>query len=173
MPEAAARLYGVAEGLPDGFGLAVFDAFRPPALQAELFDVYYGPGATTPPGYISTPSADASLPAPHTTGGTVDLTLTYRGHPLALGTAFDAMVPDAHPLAFEDRPGPVRDLRRLLHHRMVEAGFVGDSLEWWHYEYGTCRWGRVLDEEPRFGPAAYPSGLPHSDGTMAKHSPRR
>jgi D-alanyl-D-alanine dipeptidase len=87
----------------------------------------------------------------------VDLTLTARGAPLALGTDFDHFGPESAVDAFETLAAQVRDLRRMLYWAMVEAGFAPYSLEWWHFEYGTRRWGANTGREPRFG-AAFPAG---------------
>ncbi|MGI9604990.1 MAG: hypothetical protein ACR2P0_02505, partial [Acidimicrobiales bacterium] len=78
------RLVAVAESLPPRWGLAVFDGWRPIELQQELFDA-----ATEYPGLMAPPSSDPSTPPPHLTGGAVDLTLTFDGTPLALGSGFD------------------------------------------------------------------------------------
>jgi zinc D-Ala-D-Ala dipeptidase len=151
--EAAERLYAAADCLPGRFGFAVFDAWRPLALQAELFDVAYAdPGL--PPGYISFPTDDPTVPPPHLTGGTVDLTLTFDGIPLALGTDFDDFTADAATDAFEGRPGTVRALRRMLYRSMHDVGFVVLDCEWWHFEYGTPRWAAILGNEPFYGPAS-------------------
>jgi D-alanyl-D-alanine dipeptidase len=157
--EAARRLSVAADALPDGFGLAVFDAWRPLALQAELYDAVYADDRV-PPGFVSEPEPDPRFPPPHLTGGTVDLTLTWRSVPLSLGTAFDDFTDDARTDRFEASPGPVRDLRRLLVHTMAGAGFVVLDLEWWHFEFGTPRWAALRGVEPRYGPAGLPTLLP-------------
>lgn len=152
----AARLVRVSSALPDGFGLAVFDAWRPLALQEEIYEATYGPGAFEPglaPGYVSEPVDDPSRPPPHLTGGTVDLTLTFHGEPLALGTAFDAFTPRAHADALESEAGTERELRRLLYWAMRAEDFVVYTNEWWHFEYGTRRWAAILGRDPQYGPA--------------------
>ncbi len=146
------RLHRVTTSLPDGFGLAVFDAWRPLELQAELHAAAYGDDRL-PPGFIAEPVAEPSRPPAHLTGGAVDLTLTWRGAPLALGTGFDDFSPAAHALAEESRPGPVRDLRRLLTAAMRSEGFIVLDLEWWHFEWGTRRWAAIRGESTRYGPA--------------------
>lgn len=155
--EATDRLARVAGMLPDGFGLAVFDAWRPLALQAELYEAVYADDRV-PPGFVSEPESDPRFPPPHLTGGTVDLTLTWRSVPLSLGTAFDDFTDDARTDRFEDAPGAVRDLRRLLVHAMSRAGFVVLDLEWWHFEYGTRRWAALRGGDPRYGAAGPPAG---------------
>jgi D-alanyl-D-alanine dipeptidase len=148
-------LVSVAGGLPAGFGLAIFDAWRPPALQAELYEAAYAdPGL--PAGFVAPPSDDPTRPPPHLTGGAVDLTLTWEGRPLALGTGFDDFTPTAHTGAFEHIPGPVRGLRRLLYWTMRAAGFVVLDCEWWHFEFGTRRWAAITGGSPRYGATSSP-----------------
>lgn len=152
--EVARRLAGVAAGLPEPFGLAVLDGWRPLELQRQIYHAAYQ-DRTLPPGFVSEPSTDPQTP-PHLTGGAVDVTLTYRRRPLALGTLFDAFTPQAASAAFETTPGVVRELRRLLTVRMLGAGFTGYQQEWWHFECGTRRWAAVRGERPRYGPASPP-----------------
>ena len=40
-PDVAERLYVVANSLPDGFGLAIWDAWRDFRLQEALYHAYY------------------------------------------------------------------------------------------------------------------------------------
>lgn len=153
--EALDRLGYVAEGLPDRLGLAVFDAWRPLPLQAELYEAAYDePGL--PAGYVAEPIADPRTPPPHLTGGTVDLTLTLDGTPLALGTGFDDFTDRAAARSLEDEPGAARELRRVLYHHMRRGGFVVLHCEWWHFEFGTRRWAAITGGQPLYGPAAPP-----------------
>ncbi len=152
-PEAFERLVLAAESLPDPFGLAVWDAWRDPRLQAVLHERVYRDG-DLPPGFVAPPDPDPRRCPPHASGGTVDLTLTWSGHPLALGTGFDAFVPEAASAALEpDGPRLARDLRRLLGAAMSGAGFVAHPQEWWHWEYGTRYWAAVVGTPVRFGHA--------------------
>ena len=149
------RLIDVAIGLPRPLGLAVLDGWRPLELQRQIYRAAYQ-DPTLSPGFVSEPSADPRTPPPHLTGGAVDVTLTYRRRPLALGTLFDTFTAQAATAAFEGSPGVVRELRRLLVRRMLDAGFAGYAQEWWHFEFGTRRWAAVRGERPRYGPAAPP-----------------
>ena len=151
----AQRLYAVADALPDGFGLAAFDAYRPLDLQAELFDAAYA-DPTLPPGFVSEPVADPDAPPPHLTGGTVDLTLVYDHQALALGGGYDDFTGRAHAAALEAEPGAARELRRLLYWSMRAEGFVVLDCEWWHFEHGTRRWAAITGGSPRYGPAPPP-----------------
>ena len=149
--DVAERLYVVANSLPDGFGLAIWDAWRDFRLQEALYHAYYDqPGLQ--PGFVSEPDPDAGRCPPHASGGTLDLTLTWKNQPLHLGTAFDAFVPAAAAMALEpDGPTLERNLRRLLAKVMSDAGFVVLHTEWWHWEYGTRLWAAINDEPVRYG----------------------
>jgi len=150
-PGAANALYRAADDLPKEFGLAVWDAWRDPQLQAVLHDTVYQ-DSTLAPGFVTRPDPDPARCPPHASGGTVDLTLTWRGVPLSLGTSFDAFVPAAAAAAFEpDGPRRDRDLRRRLAAAMGGAGFVVHPQEWWHWEYGTRFWAAVTGEPVRYG----------------------
>jgi zinc D-Ala-D-Ala dipeptidase len=132
----ADRLAVVEAGLPDGFGLAIFDGWRSEETIRALYAHFYGPGSTLEPGYLADPNAGDD--PPHLTGGAVDLTLTWDGNPLSLGTPFDEFTPRAHLRALEaapdDSPDALdRDLRRLLCAAMTDAGLAPYSEEWWHY----------------------------------------
>ena len=144
------RLSAAAQSLPLGFGLAVLDAWRPLELQRQLYEDVYGPGSRLPPGFVSAPSSDPDAPPPHLTGGALDLTLSWNGEPLALGSGFDEFGDQAHTDAFERMPGTVRELRRLLYWTMRTHGFVVLAYEWWHFEYGTRLWAGLCGEAPRY-----------------------
>ena len=94
-----------------------------------------------------------TVTTPRWTAERIFNTLTWRGAPLALGTGCDDFSPAAHALAEESRPGPVRDLRRLLTAAMRSEGFIVLDLEWWHFEWGTRRWAAIRGESTRYGPA--------------------
>jgi zinc D-Ala-D-Ala dipeptidase len=148
----AERVARVAENLPTGFGLAVLDAWRPLSLQAEIYDAAYA-DSSLPEGFVSQPSSDPATPPPHLTGGCLDVTLTWQGRPLALGSAFDDFTDEARADAYEGTPGRVRQLRRLLYWAMRDQDFIVIDCEWWHYEIGTRRWGAITDNTPFYGAA--------------------
>jgi D-alanyl-D-alanine dipeptidase len=153
------RLCTAAESLPDGFGLAVLDAWRPLELQVELYAAATA-DPLVPPELIAAPSADPRTPPSHLTGGAVDCTLTIDGVPLALGTGFDDLTPLAHVSGIETTPGLERELRRLLYWTMREQGFVVFHAEWWHFEFGTRRWAAITGGVARYGPTAPPTSHP-------------
>ena len=152
---ALRRLEAAAMSLPDAFGLAVLDAWRPLALQEAIYNAAYT-DSSLPEGFVSAPDHDPRTP-PHLTGGTVDVTLTWNNYPLALGTNFDDFTEDAHSDAYEATPGRTRQLRRLLYHTMYLQGFVVIDCEWWHYEIGTRRWAALTGQPAWYGPARLPT----------------
>lgn len=156
---AAQRLIAAAHSLPDGFGLAVWDGWRDPLLQSALYDAAYS-DPDLPVGFVNAPRSDPATPPPHATGGTVDVTLTWKNIALSLGTGFDDFVPLARARSLEaaeegTAQAQARDLRRLLRSVMTGAGFVQLASEWWHFEYGTRLWAAVNSTIP-----LYPAGHP-------------
>lgn len=149
-PAVAEKVVLAALSLPAGFGLAVLDAWRPLEVQEELYARAYK-DPTLPAGFVSFPSSDPNEPPPHLTGAALDVTLTFEGRMLALGTDFDAFEPASRPDFFETSPGPTRSLRRMLYHAMHSQWFVQDAMEWWHFEYGTRRWSAHTDEPTLYG----------------------
>ncbi len=144
------RLVSAVESLPTRWGVAVFDAWRPLALQQELYSVAIA-DPTIPRGLFSEPSTDPATPPPHLSGGAVDLTLTVDGVALALGTGFDDTTDLARAAQLESQPGAARETRRMLYHLMHEAGFIVFRDEWWHFEFGTIRWSAITGQPPLYG----------------------
>ena len=166
----AARLAAVADGLPDGRSLVVWDAYRPIATQAALYNAYldeltmvhydWPAGALEEAAarYVTAPSRALHSPPPHLTGGAVDVTLADAdGSPLDLGTAFDAFVPEAGARALEEVPGEARELRRELFWAMSAQGFTAYHEEWWHFDHGDQFWG-LATNRPAIYAAATPPG---------------
>lgn len=141
--DVAERLLLAERLLPGGFSLVVLDAWRSPDEQQALVR-FYGEGAAED-GFVAPVSDDGCRP-PHTTGGTVDLTLSWLDQPLALGTDFDSFDPEAAVHAFE-APGAdarVRLLRRGFAYAMSTAGFVPYDKEWWHWSHGDDVWAQAM-----------------------------
>lgn len=131
------RLIDADHQLPAPLRLCVLDAFRTTAEQQVLIEYYSSEGPTE--GFVASLEEGTFRP-PHTTGGAVDLTLAYRGEPLALGTDFDAFSPLAALHAFESSDSLTRRLRRVLSESLVQAGLVPYELEWWHWSFGDDVW---------------------------------
>jgi D-alanyl-D-alanine dipeptidase len=142
------RIIEVERYLPNGFGLVVLDGWRDLTEQQMLREFYEKQGLAD--GYVASTDSGAIRP-PHTIGGALDVTLSYKGVPLALGTDFDSFNEEAHYAAFEDRDSLVRRLRRLLASAMLTSGFVPYPLEWWHWSYGDEVWAVENGGESLYG----------------------
>lgn len=124
-PDAVAcleRAVALASAL--GFGIRVFDAYRPTEIQWALWR------HTPDPDFL----ADPRRGSPHSRGVAVDLTLTDgEGRDLDMGTAFDAFVPQSHHGRLDiDREAQRH--RALLLGIMTAAGWDYYRNEWWHYQ---------------------------------------
>jgi len=148
-----------------GLELFLFDAWRPRAVQAYFHDVWMpaelqrrDPTLTAAKlteeveRYWAAPSTSADSPAPHATGGAVDLTLRWKdGDALWMGSLFDDVTALANRDRFEDLPADnfsfsdreAQANRRLLHWLMVEEGFAGHPDEWWHFSWGDQMWAAL------------------------------
>jgi len=145
-----------------GLEVFVFDAWRPRAVQAFFHDIWMPSQLRIVHPEISAdellrmvemywarPSDPESSPAPHSTGGVVDLTLRWkesREH-LWMGSIFDDPTSVAHVDFLERKGGALsysdqeaRANRRLLFWLMTEGGFAPNPDEWWHYGFGDPLW---------------------------------
>jgi D-alanyl-D-alanine dipeptidase len=102
--------------------------------------------------FWAAPTRSEYSPAPHETGGAVDLTLTLarNAEPLPMGTIFDDMS-TAAALDHYESPDRVvtttdreaRGNRRLLYWLMDREGFAANPNEWWHFSWGDQLWARL------------------------------
>ncbi len=137
--------------------LKIWDGFRTLNTQQLLFDEYYRELEAENPDwtdeeikdavqtFVSFPSHDPNFPAPHNTGGAVDLTiLDADGEELDMGTPFDEFTERAFTAHFaeleEEGSERIHRNRMLLKEIMEEVGFTNYSEEWWHFSYGDQAW---------------------------------
>jgi D-alanyl-D-alanine dipeptidase len=112
-----------------GFGLAVFDCYRPLAVQRKFFSL------VPDPRYVADPKRGSR----HNRGAAVDVTLVdASGTELDLGTPFDDFTPRAHRNA-RDLPDEVRRRRAILDAAMAAENFTGMPTEWWHFDASDWR----------------------------------
>ncbi len=146
----AKKLYAIAEELPERWGLGIFDAWRPLSLQNELYEAACI-DPKVPELLFAQPSNTPTAPPPHLTGGAVDLTFTIDDVPLAPESGFDDITSAASANFLEDTPGDARDFRRFLYWTMRSQDFIVFEHEWWHFEFGTRRWGALTGQKAKFG----------------------
>jgi D-alanyl-D-alanine dipeptidase len=127
--KVAERLARVQTALArQGYGLKVWDCYRPLSVQKRFF-------ALVPdPRYVADPKKGSR----HNRGAAVDLTLVDKsGNELDMGTSFDDFTPRAHRDA---EVGPeIAGRRRILDAAMAKEGFVGMPTEWWHFDFGDWK----------------------------------
>lgn len=114
-----------------GYGLHLYDCYRPRPYQQRLWDKV--PDAR----YVARPSRGSV----HNRGAAVDLTLFDRatGRELPMGTDYDFFGPAAH-AAYAELPDSVLANRRLLQQTLRRNGFSTIRTEWWHFDYRGPRY---------------------------------
>lgn len=160
----AQRLKQAAASLPEGYTLLIYDALRPLSVQRHLYNESKEKLEQEHPElnreellelvdqFVAFPRTDPARPAPHTTGGAVDLTLCKDGVLLDMGTEFDDNTPRAYTRWLEEHnENPAaRDNRRILYAAMTGAGFYSYDCEWWHFAYGERLWAGNEKTIPRY-----------------------
>lgn len=119
------KLIAVQEELNElGYGLKVWDAFRPVKAQFALWE------AKPDPLYVANPNKGYSS---HSKGNTVDVTLvTSDGEEVLMPTGFDDFSPKAD-RDYNDVSEEAGNNARVLERIMSANGFVPYSGEWWHF----------------------------------------
>ena len=127
-PAAEALAQVQAELKPLGYGLLVFDGYRPWRITKQMWD--------------HTPAdkkefvADPRKGSRHNRGCAVDLTLCdlATGREIEMPGTYDEMSPRSY-IAYAGGTAAQRDARDLLRRLMETHGFTVLPAEWWHYDY--------------------------------------
>ena len=121
-----------------GYGLVVFDGYRPWAVTKVFWDV--------------TPEdkrvfvADPSKGSRHNRGCAVDLTMydLKTGKQVQMPSEYDEMTERSH-INYQCATPEARRLRDLLRASMEAEGFNVYEPEWWHYDYKDWREYPILN----------------------------
>jgi D-alanyl-D-alanine dipeptidase len=107
-----------------GFGLKVFDAYRPYSVTVKFWELVHDER------YVANPSKGSG----HNRGIAVDLTIINlkTGKELNMGTGFDNFTDSAHQ-TFTKLPEEILQNRGLLRSTMEKYGFKAFETEWWHF----------------------------------------
>jgi zinc D-Ala-D-Ala dipeptidase len=154
-PEGMACLIraGVAERLKQaqyflrqrGYGLKIWDAYRPVHAQRILWDLVKNPA------FVANPEKGAL----HTWGVAVDATLVdATGRDVPMPTDFDTFT-SAAAMRYAGQDPVIGANLRLLQTAMGTAGFYGMNGEWWHFISKDWREYRAVNAVP-----AEPAGSP-------------
>jgi D-alanyl-D-alanine dipeptidase len=135
-PVAAALKKAQVEFESKGYGIKIFDAYRPYHVTVAFYEEY---GDTT---YV----ASAYRGSRHNRGCAIDMTLydLATGEDLIMPTEYDVFNRDAWPSTLMKDPVK-RKNREVLISVMQKYGFRVNSSEWWHFDFIGYRKYEVLD----------------------------
>lgn len=134
---AALALQKVADTLKLlGYGVKVFDAYRPYSVTKKMWRIVPNDNY----------AADPTKGSGHNRGIAVDLTLVdlKTGKELAMPTPFDSFSDTAHH-NFMNLSKDVLQNRALLKSTMEQYGFLALPTEWWHYSLPNPKNYDLLD----------------------------
>ncbi len=119
-----------------GFGLKIYDAYRPLSVQREMWAIYPHEG------YVANPAKGSR----HNRGAAVDVTLINLKDrkELLMPSAYDEFSEKAH-RDFSDTSGEAIRNRNLLERVMEKHGFIGLPTEWWHFDDVNWKEYELLD----------------------------
>jgi D-alanyl-D-alanine dipeptidase len=123
----AERLLAVQEELSqEGYGLKIWDGFRPFSAQWAFWDIVQDER------YVSDPRKGGR----HTRGTAVDVTLVFLDtkEEVAMPTLFDDFSEKAHRNYYDAQLEKEIANRNYLQKVMERNGFKGISTEWWHFD---------------------------------------
>jgi zinc D-Ala-D-Ala dipeptidase len=107
------------------FGLKIWDAYRPTAVQAQLWQALHNSD------YVANP--DVGVGSLHTWGIAVDATLVDSwNREVRMPSDFDDFTPAAM-WRYMGASFEIGGHVRLLQYAMHKAGFLGLRTEWWHF----------------------------------------
>jgi D-alanyl-D-alanine dipeptidase len=134
--EALVRVHRALAG--SGFGLTVFDGYRPTSVNQIMWDA-------TPPdlrAFVANPSRGSR----HNRGCSVDVTLysLATGAEVTMPSGFDEFSSRAS-VYYDGGTAESRRLRDLLRSAMQAGGFTIYEAEWWHYDWPDSDQYPLLD----------------------------
>ena len=137
-PAAEALLRASRALREKGYGLAVFDAYRPWFVTKLFWEIT--------PADKKQFVADPSKGSRHNRGCAVDLTLydLKTGREVSMPSDFDEMTERSH-AAYAGGTEEQRRLRDMLRAAMEAVGFNVYEPEWWHFDYKDWREYPILN----------------------------
>jgi D-alanyl-D-alanine dipeptidase len=137
-PAAEALVRANARLREQGFGVLVFDGYRPWRVTKLFWDIT--------PADKKEFVADPSKGSRHNRGCAVDLSLydLATGSEVEMPGEYDEMSERSHP-DYAGGPAQARARRDALRAAMEAEGFAVYDVEWWHYDYQDWRLYPILD----------------------------
>ncbi|HVU58857.1 MAG TPA: serine hydrolase [Puia sp.] len=134
---AARALKDIQQQLkPMGYGLKVYDGYRPYRVTVDFYEAYHDSN------FVASPYTGSR----HNRGCAVDLTLIdlKTGEELEMPTSYDAFTKEASAI-WPDISPKARKHRKLLQDVMLQHGFVIYPSEWWHFDFAGWKAYPVMD----------------------------
>jgi D-alanyl-D-alanine dipeptidase len=119
-----------------GYGLLIFDAYRPWRITKAMWE-------QTPPEkreFVANPATGSR----HNRGCSIDLSLHHNGVEVTMPSPYDDFTPAAY-RSNTAAPAEALALSRMLEEWMVAEGFVPLPNEWWHYDWAEWRRYPIMD----------------------------
>ncbi len=124
----------------EGYGILVYDAYRPWSVTKEIWDSANDTERRI--GFVANPRVGSK----HNRGCAVDVGLydLETGLEVKMPSGYDEFSERAHPNYAASAPGEIK-ARDLLRRTMEAEGFTVDPNEWWHFNYKDWREYRLMD----------------------------
>jgi zinc D-Ala-D-Ala dipeptidase len=137
LPAAQALLAIEHQLRPMGYGLKVYDGYRPYKVTVAFYEAYHD---TT---FVASPYTGSR----HNRGCAVDLTLIdlKTGRELSMPTPYDAFTKQASATWTDGLSEQALRNRKLLQDVMLQHGFVIYPSEWWHFDFAGWQNYPVMD----------------------------
>jgi len=119
----------------EGYGIKVFDCYRPLSVQKKMWEQVHDER------YVADPAKGPR----HCRGAAVDVTLVERtGEPVEMPSDYDDFSPKSS-RAYQGASRTAIQDRARLEAAMKREGFVPFPSEWWHFDYKNWELYPVLD----------------------------
>lgn len=118
-----------------GYGLKIWDGYRPLSVQRKMWE------KLPDPKFVANPKRGSN----HNRAAAVDVTLVdLDGNELEMPTYFDDFSPKARS-NYANVSQAAKTNRKILQDAMRSQGFQTISSEWWHFNDKDCKKYSVLD----------------------------
>jgi zinc D-Ala-D-Ala dipeptidase len=132
--QALSRVQNLAESA--GYGLLIFDAYRPWPITRMMWE-------ETPPDRREF-VADPRNGSRHNRACSIDLSLHRGGVEVEMPSPYDDFTPAAY-RSNTNAPAEAIAASRMLEEWMVAEGFIPLANEWWHYDWLDWRQYPIMD----------------------------
>jgi D-alanyl-D-alanine dipeptidase len=147
----ADKLCKAAELLPKGIIMAVLEGWRAPIIQQRMYQTMFEKFKLMHPTWTEVglrretdkfvAPSDLNVPAPHTTGGALDLALIgSNGTPLDTISPYAANDSAGFPLDAPELSEVAKRNREILVGVLKEVDLTNYPSEYWHFSFGDQGW---------------------------------